>query len=422
MKREFIWGAGLLAGLSLLCGCERLWRSALTCAEDRSLVTDDRGEPYCQGSDLGTPTSDGGLGQWPVPPVTVTVNAANTHLVNGLRVSNPITTPNMRSLNIFFEGQSVYGTSLAGCDTSALSASLTADFGGVIYDANAAEYGYTIYQSKPGTMSVKVSRSPGTAVSPFFLTGATLPGFSFVDFDPNRRPIFSVINTDYSAIQWAYFDTAMPTFGTLPIVTSPTSTSWHLAHADFNRDGYPDFVLSTGNAAGVALVSGCLSSGAPCGQSGVQMLGTGNELLAAADFSEGPQLVRVFLGSTAQLGLSRLVPASNQTPITLSSASQSYRFPAGYEPRFLTAASPDGGQTVSAFVAGLHADTQIPTVLAFKLSSTGALLAPQVELPLRGVPTAMAMGTYPCATKQQLVIAQTLQGSSMILVYEPPSF
>lgn len=423
-----LFGLSALAGLSVLAGCERLWQSALTCSDDRSLATDESGSPYCPSFDLATPASDGRLLQpWPSTPVPVglgTLGAPNNHPVSGLRISIPPAASTMRHLSVFFEGQSAYGSSLAGCGDATLSATpVTA--AGLIYDATSADYGYLIYQSKqnPSTMTIEVNRAPVFPINGMSLAGATQPGFSSVDIDLKRKPIFSLINTQTATLHWALFDMMTPSYNTsVPIAAAPNSTSWHAAHADFNGDGYQDYVFSTLNAAGEMVLSGCLSSVSPCAAGGAKTLGNSNELLAIGDFLESPQLVRVVVSGTPQLILSKLVAVGDQTrPYDLSSASPAYRFPAGYEPKFLAAASGDGGQTISAFVAGTHAAKLLSTVFAFKLSATGELAAPVVELPLSGPPTAMALGGYPCLSKQQLVIAETIDENSVVRVYPAPS-
>lgn len=417
-----------LCGLFALSGCERLWQSSLTCSDDRSLATDESGSPYCPGFDLATPASDGGLLQpWPSTPVPVglgTLGATSKHPVNGLRISIPPATSAMRHLSVFVEGQSAYGSSLAGCSDTTLSTTpVTA--AGLVYDATSADYGYLIYQSKqtPSTMAIEVNRAPVFPINGLSLPGATQPGFTSVDIDLKRKPIFSLINTQTATLHWAFFDMMTPSLNTsAPIAAAANSTSWHAAHADFNGDGYQDYVFSTLNAAGDMVLSGCLSSVSPCAAGGAKILGNSNELLAIGDFLDSPQLVRVVLSGTPQLILSKLVATAEQTrPYDLSSAAPAFRFPAGYEPKFLATGSTDGGQTTSVFVAGIRESKLLATVFAFKLSGTGELAAPVVELPLSGPPTAMVLGGYPCLNKQQLVVAQTIDGNSAVLVYQAPS-
>lgn len=423
------FGAALLSGLSGLSGCERLWQSALTCSEDRSVATDESGRPYCPSADLGSPASDGGLLQpWPSQPVPVglgSLGTMSTHPVNGLRISIPPMLSAMRHLSIFFEGQSAYGSSLAGCSDTSLSA-MPVTVPGPVYDATSADYGYVIYQAKPNpsTMTVEVNRAPVLPISGISLQGTTQPGFSSVDLDLKRKAFFSLINTQTATLHWAILDTTTPAFSAaVPIAAAANSIAWHAAHADFNGDGYQDYVFSTISATGEMVLSGCLSSVSPCAAGGAKTISSSHELLAIGDFGESPQLVRVVLSSTPQLILSRLVVNASQTqPYDLSSGSPAYRFPPGYTPKFLATAGADGAaQTVSVFVAGTHEDRSLSTVFAFKLNATGELAAPVVELPLSGPPTAMALGGYPCPTKQQLVIAETIGGNSSVLVYQAPS-
>lgn len=420
-------GIGLGIGLLLLGGCDQLWRSSLRCSEDRSLQSDENGTAYCQGTDLATPPSDGGiLRPWPTPPLPVALGAMGSHPVSGLRINDLTTTNGMSSLNIFGENQNSYATSTATCSDTTLTAIAGAPFGGVVLDATSTEFGYTIYQSKtsPLTMTANVSRAPNLPINDFSLMGSTQPGFSAVDFDIKRKPIFAVINTQAAVLQWAYFDVSPPMFGnsTLPIAASPNATIWHAAHADFNKDGYQDYVFSTVNAAGTAVLSGCLSSVMPCAAGGAMMLGRTNELLATADFSDSTQLVRVQVNETPQLLLAKFMPAAGSTPpYALASAAPAYRFPPGYAPKFVAAGGLEGGQEIRVFVAGLYADKQLPTVFGFKLRATGELAAPPIELPLVGTPTAMVLGDYPCLNKQQLVIALATDNGSAVLAYEAPT-
>jgi hypothetical protein len=446
MKRLSLLGLSLtfVAGLA---GCDRLWSSSLVCPGGSQPFADTSGNPACPAAatDMASSSPDGST-VTPWTPATVQIASSLTDPVSGLRIVSGLVTDSPTSLFVFFTGKTSFDVASFGCSgvPPMLSDSrLTGGPGTVVYDANFVSLGgqpfyYVIYQEQ-SSMVVASYNPSGTAASGGLtssLPGATRPGFSNVD--PYLMPMqnyLAIVRTDTPQLVLGAIGTGVPmgtakiNFSTMDTVYSgSTDPIAQLARADFNQDGMFDYAFSQYSGSSTGALSACSTVNNMVGCTVQSSKWPNGDLIAVGELPNlSPQLVRVdrsatYVGATtgAAVGLSAFAGA----PSLLTTRTQSYSLPAGYTPLFVAAASSTYNGTSAAlliFVAATPPSGGKAVVFAHKVDQNGLLLGQSVTLPLAGTPTAMIVGNYPCSERQQLIIAQTINGGSEVRAYELPA-
>jgi hypothetical protein len=385
------------------------------------------GSRSCSGvaPDAGPPLFDAGAPvHWPSQPVSIPSTALVGKQVTGLRVVDPASVPNGSSqtklLYIFFNDQLQYLTaqpSQGSCPGGIAAPTLSMMQSGTVYDANSinlnsVNYAYTVYQNMPAppTMSLSMVRSPGATVSVVSFGVATTPGLSYVDLPPqmDRTPIVSVVAPKTFTLHIGTIDLngnlLLPGIG-LSVDTTSSSIR-QVAHADFNGDGWPDYVF-TGMSRAAAGRWACISD--PSGNytsKSMQTLADSDptvsqtELLAVADFmttgKADRKLVRVVGGTAVTASLSDLVPMNSTPPYKLQLVAPAISTSlTSYLPQFVATLSVENGSAVEIFIAASTTGSSTGSLIGLKVDAQGHLLASTVELLLPGAPAAMVVGNYP---------------------------
>jgi hypothetical protein len=419
---------GLLAlglGFSLLTGCDRLWQSLLTCADGSSPTSDEAGNPSCSSGDMGTvpPPADGGLLPWPVSPVTIPVSSPDP--ITGLRVLDTANGVTQSPLNIFYDNKTLYYVAPSSC-TGTLVQAVPKQLAAVVLDANSVNlggntYSYTITQGAPGNMDI-AGRLALATINTMSVAGTTRPGLSYVDKIATGYQL-SVARTDGHYLYSSPIVGGVVSLSPFPSLQQTTHFIDQVVHRDFNGDGFPDSLIASLDGRGNGSLAAYTANAGVPGMPFVSSFDGGGDLLAFAEFPGQPRLVRVTRDGSAQVGVSALTPVPGKPLYTLAQAPSPAGWTPGFTPQYLAAISSHNGAAVDIFIAGTRESGGVKTgsVVALQADQKGTLLLSMpVEYPLEGVPTAMTQGGFPCITKAQLIIAQTVAGGAVLRAYEPP--